>query len=817
MRHVILCCLLLALGGLRAFAQVDVVVRLDKERHLVGEPIVVFVDVRNVGDETVAYSSCDGSVALEVVGAERRTVPNILGCFLGMGIGPGFCGVSHPPLLQRDQTTTFRYLLTDYDLRAGEYRLSASGRAGVRRVRFTASAGAPGASGQSTHRDDAVAGAQFTRSLPLTIARASQRELQAALAPLVAAADGPDALERSYAREALVETAPPFLEALLARFAAEDQFGTSAIDALGRIATPGSRSHLKTFARGGRTTRQSAAALALARIGHPADAQFLASVLEDGRAGDATRGYAALGLGSMGGDHAVRLLESALPTTAGGVRSKVATALGNTRSRAAVPLLIAMFGEDATDNAVCNALNTLTHHRWCDAMASESAVTRRRWRRAWRAKSRTAVVYGPNDCPATAPTPRGTPAGAARPRQALTRSPRIESQQPAVPLPNSILTLKGYALGVDDLRTVRYRFIRDAAEYPGRLIQGGSTYNSDAFDDQYVRVIVPSELAPGVWFIVVEAGDYRSVPWKVEIGEKLLPPLNSVSPSRVHPTQWVWVDATAAGHDDDVRLVDARGRQWHLHASVDSLGFSVMLPDEVAEGEASLQLGRIENGAEVWSPPLTLDVTSAPLPLNPVAVALMTPVAPGQWTEFAWDEDSDFELKRADRVDVEFEQGDVKVASRAVGPTHGRVLVPARLKPGAVSVRTRTWIERTASGWSTPASLTLTESAVAPTVTAVWAAERPRQIWSSDSGPPHVDVHRGDVLVLKGFFPDANASALRVLLQSGDASLQLQARDVLGEVRIEVPSQVAAGDWRLVVGPRDGRTPALDITTLRLR
>jgi hypothetical protein len=111
MRRVVWCGLLLWLAGTPAMAQVQVDVRLDKPRYLVGEPVVVFVDVRNVGDEAVGYSTCDGDVRLEVIGARRRVPPNIHGCFSGIGSGYR-CGVGHPPLLQPGQTTTFRYLLT---------------------------------------------------------------------------------------------------------------------------------------------------------------------------------------------------------------------------------------------------------------------------------------------------------------------------------------------------------------------------------------------------------------------------------------------------------------------------------------------------------------------------------------------------------------------------------------------------------------------------------------------------------------------------------------------------------------------------------
>src|SRR5262245_39079293 len=112
-----------------AFSQVQVDARLDKARYFAGEPIIVTVNVTNVGDEAVRYSTCDGDVTLRIVGASPRVPPNIHGCFAGMARGTGGCGIDHPPLLPPGQHRPFRYLLHDYDLTPGTYRLVVSGKA----------------------------------------------------------------------------------------------------------------------------------------------------------------------------------------------------------------------------------------------------------------------------------------------------------------------------------------------------------------------------------------------------------------------------------------------------------------------------------------------------------------------------------------------------------------------------------------------------------------------------------------------------------------------------------------------------------------
>ena len=726
MRRELSFCLLLLLAATSALAQVQVGVRLEKNRYLAGEPVVVLVEVRNVGDEAVGYSTCDGDVRLQVLGAARRVPPNIFGCFSGIGSGGG-CVIDHPPLLQPSQATTFRYLLKDYDLRPGQYQLSASGKAGVRWKYYP---GAPNVLPLplSKHKEtDPVPGAQFDQRLPLAIVAATQRELQEAFGLLVSDADGTDPVQRHHARVAIVESAPPFLEPLIARFAREDQFDTSAIDALGRIASTSSRTHLKNLVRSGRAARRSAVVLALARVGHRHDADFLASILRDETIDETSRRYAALGLGHIGGDPSVRHLERALDNVPPEVRPSVATALGNTRSRLAVPVLIGLFGNNASRNDVCGALKTLTHRDWCDGTADDPAAKKRQWLRTWNESGSRTPIFGPANCPA--------------------------------------------------------------------------------------------DLTPGRGEIVINSNGRRSAPVAVEIVEAAVPQLTGVSPAQAHPAQGVLLTSkTPAQVGDVVEITDRRGRLWRIATGASALGISLTLPDDVADGEAGIRLGRSVNGAERFSAPLRFLVTSGPLPLKSLAVALMRPVAPGQWTDIVKDHEIEFEVRRVDRIDVEFQQGAVTEVTRATGPDRVHVRVPPRLKPGLVSVRTRTWIERAASEWSAPATFALLERAAAATITSIEAGPiRSLVWWSGDAALAAIEARPGDALVLRGHFPVASAAALRVQVRGPHATLALAATDVDGGVRVVLPSQASSGDWHLVVGTKDGKSPSQEVTTVRVR
>lgn len=152
---------------------------LERDRYLQGEPIVVVVDILNAGDEAVGYSTCDGDVSLTVIGVERRVPPNIFGCFSGTAVGGEGCGTDHLPLLATGQSTSFKYLLKKYNLKPGQYRLTVSGKAGVR-WRETAP----------------VPGAQFEHTLSLNIVPAAEEDLKRACAPLVSGADAADPVRR---------------------------------------------------------------------------------------------------------------------------------------------------------------------------------------------------------------------------------------------------------------------------------------------------------------------------------------------------------------------------------------------------------------------------------------------------------------------------------------------------------------------------------------------------------------------------------------------------------------------------------------------
>jgi HEAT repeat protein len=241
-------------------------------------------------------------------------------------------------------------------------------------------------------------GSQFERSLSLNVVAGSDTELRDAYGAFVADVDAADPTRRHNARAAISESAPRFLESMIARFAAEDPSDWTAIDALGRLATTESRAQLRNLFSRNEEPWRADVMLALARVGHHDDAAFFFSALQSTDVDLRSRVYAALGLGRIGGEDAVRYLERALPAAPDEVRSTIATGLGNTRSRLAVPVLIGMLDNKPAPNEVIGALQTLTHHPWESDVAADPAAQRRRWVRWWTENGSTAPVFGPDEC-----------------------------------------------------------------------------------------------------------------------------------------------------------------------------------------------------------------------------------------------------------------------------------------------------------------------------------------------------------------------------------------------------------------------------------
>ena len=383
-------------------AQVQVSVRTAKPSFLAGEPVLVVVDVKNVGEDPVAYGGgiVGQPITLSVPQGRRKAVPRLSGCSSGGGSGGGAGMVDHPPLLKPGASTSFRYLLRGYRLEPGTYELRVEGQADVRWKQY------PDRPPLKHKERDAVEGAVVNRTLGLSIVPSTGEQLEAAYAPYAAVLMQFYSEEGRDAASAILEMAPRFLEKQIVqfiRFRGNDWWTASrGAAALGEIGTPSSRQELiDWFDRSESLHVRSAIVDAAARTGDRRYLEFLASLLP-GRSAvldDHMRRTAALGIGLIGGDDAVAALRAAPASSNELVEGSILEALGNTRSRLAVPAIIdrAVNPKGHVRSAACSALIALTHRTWCDGTADVAAV-QARWRGWWARAGATAPLYGVEHC-----------------------------------------------------------------------------------------------------------------------------------------------------------------------------------------------------------------------------------------------------------------------------------------------------------------------------------------------------------------------------------------------------------------------------------
>ena len=209
--------------------------------------------------------------------------------------------------------------------------------------------------------------------------------------------------QRARAREAIAEMAPAFLEEIILGFANDPETANLAVEGLGQIPTPTSRADLvQLFDKSADLRLRVLIVDKLARIGTREESAFFSSLLSGRSTGldDQIHIFAALGLGRLGGEEAVKALENGPQSPNPEVRAAVVVALGNTKSRAAIQVLTQMYADPdgRVQNDVCAAFATLTHYQWCDGGGTVTE-TQARWREWWRRHASQLTLYGLDQCP----------------------------------------------------------------------------------------------------------------------------------------------------------------------------------------------------------------------------------------------------------------------------------------------------------------------------------------------------------------------------------------------------------------------------------
>jgi hypothetical protein len=369
-------------------AQVSVSARTTKSEYLVGEPIVLVLEIKNVGDDLVAYGGgCDSDIKTTVAGISPEPTPRY-GCSMGVG-GGGCAATDHPPRLKIGESTSLRMLLKGYRLPPGAYSLEASGKVPVYWKYY--------ASEEQKHDlRSPVPGREFSQDLPVRVRLGTEEELKEAYAPLIAAAKNPVANDRHEAEEAIAEMAPEFLENQIVSFA-DDQYGKQyAVIGLDHLNTTSSRRALvQLYDKSADILFRRAVVEALAELGNPEQLEFFASLFPGRQAGaeEEIRISAVRGLGRIGGAEAVDLLAH-FHAQDQRLENERNYALGNSRSKEAVSALIESWTPQS-QNSICGALGELTHRSWCSGDGTNPIQS---WKQWWKQHQSKEAIYGEDSC-----------------------------------------------------------------------------------------------------------------------------------------------------------------------------------------------------------------------------------------------------------------------------------------------------------------------------------------------------------------------------------------------------------------------------------
>ncbi|PYP88480.1 MAG: hypothetical protein DMG65_15100 [Candidatus Angelobacter sp. Gp1-AA117] len=380
-------------------AQVSISARTDKTEYLVGEPVIVLIEVKNIGDTPLVYGfGCDHDVQIKIPGLATESNDRY-GC--GRGVGGDSCGgIDHPPQLQPGSSRIFRRLLQNYRLGPGNFVVKVSGKSEVSRL--------------SGKRDN-IEGNTISASLPIFVRDGTDDELKKIYQPLVEAATcslenlSYEELERAsetryMARKAIAEMAPPFLFNLLRSFALDKHNWSEGIRGLARMNTAESRNMLvELYEQSTDLVFQHSVAYALMSIAHPAQLDFFAGLLHGDKAAKDRniQSIAIEALGRIGGWRAVAAFK-AFHTDDAQLTNDLIYALGTTASQDAVPLLIKEYSAFNEGAPACEALTQLTHHDWCAVPPSRRS---RVWSKWWGTHQEQLHIYNKDDCEWGNPVP----------------------------------------------------------------------------------------------------------------------------------------------------------------------------------------------------------------------------------------------------------------------------------------------------------------------------------------------------------------------------------------------------------------------------
>ncbi len=373
----------------------------------------------------------------------------------------------------------------------------------------------------------------------------------------------------------------------------------------------------------------------------------------------------------------------------------------------------------------------------------------------------------------------------------------------------TVLELQGYRLSADEQSKAKVYFTQKGNSYEAKALGGWSTTNDERHGPQSQEVVVPEGLVDGPSQIVLEVGGLRSAPLTVTIVDYKLPQPTSITPKSGPPGTNIYLECAGFHISDEIIITDSQGRvtQVKRHEAT-STGF--FLPKDVAAGVMKVRIVNAQFGSSQLSEPLEFLVSNDLLPLELRSEA-MNPVAPGQWLDLQ--AETLEQLAHAELLEVTYKQSGQSIVVSAPNPHRPHVSVPSVLSPGEVELQTRIWRDGLASMWSEPVAIRLPEQNAPPYIDAIrllkdsWV-----QLWPGPDRTKIFGAAAGDVVVLHGQFPVADATKVKVSLIGLGQVIELKATELdekanwFGDVTVKLPEDLQAGGWRMVVSDVDDGT-----------
>jgi HEAT repeat protein len=344
----------------------------------VGEPIVVLTEFTNISSRTIRFDESPCLQSFEpVVPVAPAMTERLYGCTAGGTAGScagGFVELKPGEKLLR------RYLLPDgiEPNAPGSFQYEAE-----REITFYAT------EGFSKEADRQQVSETFT----VRAVQADQTQLEADYAPLIADLQSPDARRSSIARMALTEHPQRFLEPLILKLSQSAATMNISIEGLRKLGTDQAKDRLAelTDSHYDESMRQQATT-ALAELGDRSYCGLMLQImnLRQGYTSD----IAARGAGLLCGERAIPQLVSLLSSKQR--EFPAYDALGNTGSRAGVPILIELLRSHDSEvrRAASDALYTLTHRN-----AGVSSEDNQNWASWWALQGKTSQIFDPTQCP----------------------------------------------------------------------------------------------------------------------------------------------------------------------------------------------------------------------------------------------------------------------------------------------------------------------------------------------------------------------------------------------------------------------------------